>query len=488
MRRCGIVLFVLLSLSLALGCGSVGPDYHRKDPTVPDRFGSVDQSVTTSEAVGSELLSSWWKILQDPVLNSLIDRAVRDNQDIHIAQARVQQARALSLFSSSKHYPEGGPSGTYERFRRTESGTSRAGSGGGSIKREDDLFLAGFDASWEIDVFGGIRREIEASEAELAGSEDSLRDVLITLQGEVARNYIEYRGIQLRLDIARKEVEIRKESAEIIDARVRAGFVSELDLARARGELASAESRIPSLENSLSATLHRIGVLLGSEPMSLATELRASAVLPRVPENLPAGLPSDLLRRRPDIRRAERDVAAATARIGVSTAQLFPKFSLTGTFGYQSNESGSVFRDASNFWTIGPTIRWPIFNFKRILATIEFSKAVQKETLARYEKSVLYSLEEVENSLVVLSQEKRRAEALTEAVASNDLAVQLANERYLAGLQSYLAVIDALSAQYTAQDELAQSMQKQVLGFVSLYKALGGGWLDMYGTDDQGTN
>ena len=486
MKRSGIVLLALLFL--ALGCFSVGPDYHRKDPAVPNRFGSVDQDITTSGAVGMELLSSWWKILQDPILNSLIERAVRGNQDMQIAQARVQQARALSLFSSSKLYPEGGPSGTYERFRRTESGSSRSASGAGSIKREDDLFLAGFDASWEIDIFGGVRREIEASKAELAGTEDSLRDTLITLQGEVARNYVEYRGLQLRLDIARKEIEIRKESAEIIEARVRAGFVSELDLARARGELASAESRVPSLENSLFAALHRIGVLLGSEPMSLATELRDTAALPRIPESLPAGLPSDLLRRRPDIRAAERDVAAATARIGVSTAQLFPRFSLTGTFGYQSNESGSVFRDASNFWTIGPTLRWPIFNFKRILATIEFSKAVQKETLARYEKSVLLSLEEVENSLVILSQEKRRKEALTEAVASNDLAVQFANERYLAGLQSYLAVIDALSAQYTAQDQLAQSMQNQVLGFVSLYKALGGGWLDFYPADDEATN
>ena len=169
-------------------------------------------------------------------------------------------------------------------FDARNRGPRRSASGAGSVKREDDLFLAGFDASWEIDIFGGVRREIEASEAELAGTEDSLRDTLITLQGEVARNYVEYRGLQLRLDIARKEVEIRKESAEIIEARVRAGFVSELDLARARGELASAESRIPFLENSLSAALHRIGVLLGTEPMSLAMELRDPAALPRIPE------------------------------------------------------------------------------------------------------------------------------------------------------------------------------------------------------------
>ena len=205
-------------------------------------------------------------------------------------------------------------------------------------------------------------------------------------------------------------------------------------------------------------------------------------------KNLPAGLPSDLLRRRPDIRRAEREIAAATARIGVSTAELFPKFSLTGAFGFQANSLNKLFRDKSNFWDIGPTINWSILNFKRILATIEFSKAVHEETLARYEKTVLLSLEEVENSLVRLTQEKRRIEALTEAVRSNDLAVQLAMERYLAGLQSYLAVTDAEAALFTAQDELVQSQQDHILGFVSLYKALGGGWLETYGTEGSISN
>ncbi len=485
MRMRRVLLFALLAL--IAGCAPVGPNYLRKDPAVPDRFGSIEQGITTGDPVGRDLLGSWWKILQDPILDSLMARALQGNQDLLIAKSRLRQARALSLVAASRRYPDGGFSGSYDRVRRSEQpffGQTSSGSASRSPNREDDLYLVGFDASWEIDIFGGVRREIEASVADLGAVEESLRDTLVTLQGEVARNYIDYRGFQLRLEIARKAVQIRQESLEITGARVRAGVVSELDLTRARGELSTAEARVPFLEESLLTLLHRIGVLLGMHPMSLADELRGPAGLPRIPENLPAGLPSDLLRRRPDIRKAEREVAAATARIGVSTAELFPRFSLTGSFSYQANQFDRVFRDSSNLWSIGPRFNWAILNFKRILANLELTREVRQEALIRYERSVLTSLEEVENSLIRLSREKDRIAFLTESVASNDLAVELANERYLAGLQSYLAVIDALDARYTAQDELAQSMQNQAVGFVALYKSLGGGWLAFYGEED----
>jgi outer membrane protein, multidrug efflux system len=474
MKIRGVILFALLGM--VASCTPVGPNYQRKDPVVPASFGSLEKGITTGEAPESEALRFWWKILRDPILNSLMDRAVSGNPDIRIAQARVRQARALSLVSSSRLLPEGGVTGAYERARSTEP----ASFGG---DRQNNLFLADFDASWEIDIFGGLRRGVEAAEADLEASGDALRDTLVTLQGEVARNYLVYRGLQLRLDIARQTAYIRRENVEITEARARGGFVSELDLARARAELATAESIVPSLENGLFAALHRLGILLGQEPLSLASELAAFAALPHIPGDLPAGMPSDLLRRRPDIRGAERQVAAATARIGVSTAELFPKFSLTGAFGFRSTNFDTFSQDGSNFWNIGPSVRWPILNFKRILAGIDFTRAVRDETLARYERTVLLSLEEVENSLINLSREKRRIEALTEAVRSNQLAVELAMERYVAGLQTYLAVIDAQSALYTAQDELAQSRQNLTLSFVSLYKALGGGWLIPSETD-----
>lgn len=481
----GAPLIPILLFGAAAACSSVGPNYQRVDPPVPATYGSLETGVSTGEPLNADLLGSWWKILKDPALDSLIERAVRGNLDLRLAEARVRQARAFGLVSEARNYPEGELSGGYQRQRRTESGlTGQTGGVSGGLaspsaglgKRETDLFQTGFDASWEIDVFGGIRREIEASHADLSASQEALRGALITLQGEVARVYVELRGQQLRLKIARKEVQIRKENLELIEARLRAGLVSQLDLARGKGELASAYARIPLLENSLRGSFHRLAVLLGQEPLSLVSELETEKQLPEVPENIPAGLPSELLRRRPDIRQAERELAASTARIGISTAELFPKFSLTGSFGYQGTKLEDLPRESSNFWRIGPSFRWSILNFKRITANIEADKAAREGSLIRYERSVLNSLEEVENALVTLSREKSRTEALVEAVAANTLAFELATERYRAGIQSYLEVLDAETALYSGQDQLAQSRQNRALALISLYKALGGGW------------
>ncbi len=481
MKRIG---FLLIGFFFAAGCAAVGPDYKRTDAPVPSSFGSLEKGISKGGTADPKLLSSWWKIFNDPLLNDLIERALQRNLDVHMARARVQQARALRGISESGLFPEGGVSAGYQAYRRTETGSTGLSPGLGTAvpgERRGDLYQAGFDASWEIDIFGGIRREIEAADADLAASEDGLRGALLSLQGEVARNYIDLRGLQLRMDIARQEVGTRRDNLQLVAVRFEAGLVNRLDVTRVEGDLASAESRIPPLENAILAVLHRLGVLLGQEPMSLVDRLKVARALPEIPQDLPAGLPSELLRRRPDIRRAERELAAATARIGVSMAELFPKFSLTGVYGFQSDRLDRLVRDGSNFWRIGPGIQWPILNLKRILNNIEATKAVREETLARYEKSVLLSLEEVENALVLLSREKQRAAALGQAVESNALAVDLAVERYKSGLQSYLAVLDAEAALFTAQDQLAQNRQSRALALVALYKALGGGWEDYYG-------
>lgn len=480
-RPAGLALVLFLA-----GCMSVGPDYQRRDPAVPSGFGSLERGISSDGPVGNELLTSWWKVFQDPVLNGLMDHAVTGNHDLRIARTRVLQARASSMVTTSARFPEGGFNGSGERIRSTETGRSGAvASGSGStgsapiaLDRQSNFFLAEFDALWEIDIFGGIHREIEAAQADFAASQEALRDTLITLLGEVARNYLEFRGLQRRLEIARQEVRIRLDNVEITEARAQAGLVSGFDAARARGQLATAEAAISVLETSLRAALHRLGVLLGLPPLSLDGELSKPTPLPWIAADLPVGMPSDLLRRRPDIRKAERELAGATARIGVSTADLFPRFSLTGSFGYQANQTDQLLRDSSNFWTVGPAIRWPILNFRRIMASIEVSKAVRDEALARYERSVLLSLEEVENALVSLSREKQRSGSLAEAVRSNQLAADLAMEQYLAGMQTYLTVIDARGALYTAEDGLGRSTQNHALAFVALYKALGGGWSD----------
>jgi len=349
MKWVGLLLAGFLFLA---GCAAVGSDYKRTDPPVPSSFGSLEKGISQGGSADPKQLGSWWKVLNDPVLNDLIEKALRTNLDVRMARARVQQARALRGISESGLYPEGGVTGGYQAYRRTETGSTGQSPGLGTAipgERRGDLYQAGFDASWEIDIFGGIRREIEAADADLAASEDALRGTLVSLQGEVARNYIELRGLQLRLDIARQEVKVRRENLQLVAARFEAGLVNKLDVTRVEGDLASAESRIPLLENGARAVLHRLGVLLGQEPMSLVEVLGKTGSIPEVPLALPAGLPSELLRRRPDIRRAEREVAAATARIGVSTAELFPKFSLTGVYGFQSSRLDQLVRDENNF-------------------------------------------------------------------------------------------------------------------------------------------
>ncbi len=468
MKRFGVTALLVGLLS---GCMMVGPNYRAEELSVPPRFSSVTEQVVRGEPAPEHLFDRWWEVFRDPCLNELMEKAVRRNLDLRIAAARLQQARAQAVAASAGLLPEGGVRAEYEASR-----SSQAVNPPNETSRHLHLYLAGFDASWEIDVFGGVRRESEASHALFEASQEDLRDTLVTLRGEVARNYLEVRGVRARLKVARDEVRVRRENAEIVGARAGAGLTGELDWARARGELAGAEAVIPLLERSLEAAVHRLEVLLGQEPGSLSETFHFPDDLPSPPDELPVGLPSDLLRRRPDIRKAERELAAATARIGVSTAGLFPRFSLTGSFGYQTNRSGVLLSDPSNFWSGGATMILPILNLRRILSQIDAARAVRDEVLARYEKSVLLALEETENALVSLSRERRRVRALAQAVQAHELTVRLAMERYVSGLQSYLAVIDAQRALYAAEDQLVLSRQSHATAFVALYKALGGGW------------
>lgn len=480
-------LFIAALVLLAAGCAAVGPDYRKEEPLVPARFSGLQADLVRGGPVPEQDLDAWWHLFDEPLLDSLMARLVSRNLDLQVASARLMRARAQLEVAASALLPEGEIMGEYQRLRRDEA--SVLGAAATEARgREQNFYLAGFDASWGIALFGALRRRIEAASGDLDASAEGLGDTLVSRRGEHARNYIDLRGLQSRIDIARREVLTRRDNVDITRDRAQAGLTSELDHARASGELAGAEARIPELERSLKAALHRVGVLLGQEPSGLESELTAAPVLRAAPRDLPVGLPSDLLRRRPDIRRAERELAAATARIGVSTADLFPRFFLAGAFGYQSSEGSTLFQDASNFWAYGPTIRWPIVNFRRILAQIEASKTARREVLARYEQSVLLAQEEVENTLLALSREKERSRSLAEAFRANDLAVKLAMDRYLAGVESYLAVTDAETALDVAEDQSARNRQAQALALVALYKALGGGWsaTDLYRAEAAG--
>jgi multidrug efflux system outer membrane protein len=457
------------------GC-SVGPNYKRPDIAVADRWNETPQSGIDMR---SAPLSKWWTEFNDPLLNALVERAVVSNLDIRLAEARIRESRALRAVTASDAWPRLETSGSYRRSR-SSGNAFVAGEGGdaflGGSNGAGDLFRAGFDSSWEVDVFGGVRRSIEAADANVAASVEERRNALVTLLGDVAKNYIDLRGFQRRLAVARSNLQAQQETLDLTRVRFEAGLSSDFEVAQAEGQVNTTAAQIPALESALKASVHRLDVLLGHQPGALWTEVSNEAPIPALPPQAHVGMPAELLRRRPDIRRAERVLASATAQIGAATADLYPRFSLTGAFGFQSVSASDLISAPSRFWSIGPRIVWPVFDAGRIRANIEVRNAQQEQALTVYEKTVLSAFEDVENSLVNYAREQVRYRALTDAVAANRRAVQMANELYTRGLVDFLNVLESQRSLYTSESELAQSETVMASNLVALYKALGGGW------------
>ncbi len=475
-------LLMVFALTFALAACTVGPNYHAPKTKVPASF--AEQAPVPA----SDQFAKWWTTLQDPELNSLIERSVRGNLDLRLAQARVREARAQRGVVKADLYPTVNVNGSYERTRRsrnvviTPSGGSETPT---TASLEGNLYQVGFDASWEIDVFGGVRREIEAANADLAAEIENRRDVLVTLLAEVARNYVELRASQRQVVIARANLATQQETLDLTRIRFDAGLVSDLDVARAEAQVQTTASQIPTLETSARQSIHLLSVLLGQEPNALTAELTQETPIPQSPPEVPAGLPSDLLRRRPDVRRAERELAAATARIGVATADLFPRFSLTGAYGLQSSKVSNLTDSGSRFWLILPGVRWPILDFGRIRSNIAVQNAREEQSLVNYEQTILTSLREVEDALVSFSQTQTQREKLAGAVDANRRAVDLANELYLQGLTDFLSVLQVQRDLFASEDALAQSDRDITSDYVALYKALGGGWeMEASATDE----
>lgn len=481
-RRGTACRLALLAVALA-GC-TVGPAFTRPDPAVPERW---------AEAPGHEAAarqpSRWWQAFGDPQLDALVDRAVAANLDLAIAGARVREARAARKVAAAPLFPslEGGAS--YSRQWQSENAGFFGGGPIGDVGGQPfDLYDIGFDASWEIDVFGGLRRSVEAADAELAASIEDRHGVLLTLLGEVARNYVELRGFQRQLAVARANVAVQEDTLGLTRARFQGGLASDLDVARAEAQVRTTSAEIPSLETSVHQAIHRLGVLLGQEPGALLAELAPPAPIPPAPPGLPDGLPSDMVRRRPDIRRAEREIAATTARIGVATADLFPRFYLTGAAGLQSLEASDLFDWGSKAWSIGPTIRWPIFQGGRIVGNIEVREAQQQQALLGYRQTVLGALEEVENAIVAYTRERDRRTTLAAAVDANQRAVRLADALYARGLTDFLDVLAAQGSLFLTQTQLARSDTAVSANLVALSKALGGGWEELAGAPPKVTD
>jgi len=462
-----------LFMLLAAGC-TVGPDYQ---PPISDTPAQWSDNLSDSFASQNDQVGEWWKLFHDAELDSLIKRAVMTNLDLRIAESRVRQARTQQGFAEADFWPTLNASGSYARQKQSENqpilGSLPKSS---NIPFENDVYKAGFDASWEIDIFGGKHRALEAATAELTATEYSRRDVLVTLLSEVARYYLQTRGAQRQLAILQNQIKAQEETVKIIRSRVDHGSAAELELQRALALLAGIRSQAPIIETSIQSSIHRLGVLLAQSPDALNTELSATAAIPAPPPQVPVGLPSDLLLRRPDVLRAERLLAAETARIGQVKAELFPKFSLTGSVGAISISASDFFLPGSRTWSIGPTVQWRIFDAGRVLANLSAQTEAQDQALLNYQKIVLTSFEEVENALVAYAKEQEHYRLLEQEVSANQRAAELASQRYTKGWASYLDLLDSQRTLFVSQDEWIRSERAVALNLVSLYKALGGGW------------
>lgn len=467
---------ILLTLAALSGC-KVGPEYQSPTRTAPDSYSSLPPADATlgarpvASAADAATLASWWKLFRDPALDALIDRAVTENLDIRLAQARVREARALRGVADSTLYPTVDASGSVTRSQRSGTVPNAFGS-----DEATTLWDVGLDASWEIDVFGGRRRGIEAARGDLEAAVEGRRAVLVTVAAEVARNYSELRGFQRRIAVAEQTIRAAQETLELTQSRSQAGLSADIETEQSRAQLATRQSLLPVLRAAARSAAFRLGVLLGQPPSALLAELDQSGAIPRPPAEIPVGLPSELLTRRPDVRQAERQLAAATARIGVEESELYPKFTLTGSFGFQSGELASLPDASSRAWSLGPSVRWRLFDRRAIHQRVAAADARAEQALIAYDQVMLSALEEVENALTGLVEEQSRWKSLEEATVASRRAVDLANERYKSGIGDFLTVLVNQRELYDREDQLVQSEAAVTRNVIALYKALGGGW------------
>ena len=393
-------------------------------------------------------------------------------------------ARGIREAGTSKNaigFPTGGGSSTGSGSG-TGTGTGTGSGSGTGISPTafnigtTNFYQVGFDAGWEIDVFGGTRRAIESAEYTLESQVEARRAAMVTLLAEVARNYVTLRGLQHELFIVQGNIQTQQDTESLTRAKFQAGIATDLEVAQSEALLASTESEIPTLQTQIQQAIHRLSVLVNQPPDALESDLAIAAPLPPVPAAVPAGLPSDLIRRRPDVRQSERLLGAANANIGVAVADLFPKFNLTGSLGLESLNLKTLANSASEFWSFGPSITWKIFSAGQVQANIRVQTARQEEAFIQYRQSVLNSLADVEDALVAYNQEQARQKSLQRAVDANRRARDLAKQLNTAGVVDFLNVLTAEQSLFQSEDQLAQSDQTVSTNLIALYKALGGGW------------
>ena len=524
------------------GC-EVGPAYHKPKVSTPAAFGELGHADKPGEggliadaAADPAALQRWWTVFHDPTLESLIERALRNNRDLKTAVSRVREARAERQVAAGSLIPELDATAGYNRsygsknvvipFSALEgssapsagagtgktaaasapsgrapqprdvaggsggsSGAGQSGTGaappggpnspfgeGGLPGVTTSLYQAGFDAVWELDVFGGTRRSLEAADAETAAAQEGVYGVRVTLLAEVATTYMQLRSEQERQDVARRNVESQRRTWKIAQDKFDQGLGDAVEVAQESAQLKLAETALPPLVASERMSQHALAFLLGEDPASLSAELSPHRYLPTLPPRIPVGVPSDLLLRRPDIRTAERSLAAASAEVGAATARLYPQFSLTGSFGLDSSQLKNLPSWGSHYYSIAPGVSWPILDWAQLHAAIRVENELEAQALLAYQTAVSQALKDVEDALVQYEYEHDRHVALVGAVVQARRARQVTAQIYSGGLADQTATLQAERAVYQAEDNLAQSEASLRIDLVALYKALGGGW------------
>lgn len=456
---------VLLASALLTAC-AVGPDYRQPQVATPDGFLDVTASGTSPQALERE----FWHSFDDATLNDLIERALAANHDVRIALAKLREARALRSEARLDLAPTMTESASRVESRSSTRQMPLAGA------RDQDYYETSFDAFWELDFFGRVRRGVEAQSAELQAAEAGVEHAQVSITGEVARNYFELRGAQARLAVAQRNAANQQQTLQIVQARLDAGRGTQLDVSRASAQLSATLASIPELEAAVTRSTLRLGVLTGELPAALVGKLSQVEPLPVLPAANAIGTPEELLRRRPDIRIAERELAAATARIGVAVGDLFPRISFVGSWGFDAATTGGLGEASSETYGFGPSIRWAAFDLGRVRQQIKRREAAADGALARYEQSVLRALEETDASLTDYAKARVKQQHLQASATSSEEAAGLARVRFENGVADFLTVLDAERSLLEAQDKLAESETRTATALVATYKSLGGGF------------
>ena len=473
----------LTSAALMLGGCAVGPNYRTPKLPTPGQYAARGTAPAQTQAAASAPveLATWWRALNDPELDSLVERALKANPDLEIALDRLQAARTVAIGTWSSVLPEAGASAGGGRGTGSDLGRGRASQQLVSAENGAGLtqvnLLAGFDAAWQLDFFGKYRREIEAARADAQAAAAARNMVLIAVIADVARAYVDLRGLQMRSAVLHSAIDVLQQSMQIVTERYERGITNELDLTLATRELNTLEAQVAPLDAQVNAAQYAIATLLGQYPEDLVQELTPKSALPIVPPSLETGIPVQLLRRRPDIQVAERELAASTARIGVAAGNLFPAVALTGAIGFEHQGWGSTPPSMSqHIWAVGPAAVWPLLDFGALDAQLQVANLETRALLVNYKKVIQAAVQEVDTVISAYDAEQHSLASLAQAMIASQRAVTLATERYNRGLTDFLNVVDGERQEYLIEDQYAQAQVIACEEFVALNRSLGGGW------------